>query len=185
MTLETGMEGTDLNEIGQFEVVFKRCYEPLCRYANKLMLDRTMAEDAVQQVFTRLWEKKEQLHIQTSIESYLYKATYNTCMNELKKNKRLSSLDNQTREEADVQSSDNKTRLRELEQQIQEGLKSLPEKYRAKFVMSRYEIMKYKDIASMLDISIKTVENQMGKALKMMRIHLSEFISVLLILLWK
>lgn len=172
----------ELNETKQFEMLFKERFSGLCNYANKLLLDRSSAEDALQQVFSKLWEKRSQITIDTSIKSYLYRATYNTCMNEIKRNQRLHSLESDDQVH-DMQQADVRTRVNDLEKQVNLGLKQLPEKCRSIFVMSRYERMKYKEIAEMLEISIKTVENQMGKALKMMRVHLSEFISILLILL--
>ena len=172
----------ELNETKQFEMLFKERFASLCNYANKLLLDRSSAEDAVQQVFSKLWEKRSQITIDTSIKSYLYRATYNTCMNEIKRNQKLHVLGSED-QVYDMQQADVRTRVNDLEKHVNLGLEQLPEKCRAIFVMSRYERMKYKEIADLLEISIKTVENQMGKALKMMRVHLSEFISILLILL--
>jgi len=172
----------ELKEIKQFEDLFKEWFASLSNYANKLLQDKSSAEDAVQHVFSKLWEKRDQISIDKSIKSYLYRATYNTCMNEIKRNQKLHALESDN-EGKNTQEADVRARVNDLEKQVNLGLKQLPEKCRAIFVMSRYEHMKYKEIADMLEISIKTVENQMGKALKMMRVHLSEFISILLILL--
>lgn len=172
-------ETYSLNNPKVFESLFKEWFQSLSNYAYKLLLDKGSAEDAVQQVFSKLWEKRTQIAIDSSIKSYLYRATYNTCMNEIGRNKKLFSLD-EKQEKISSFNADADARSHDLERKIKEGLNSLPEKCRAIFVLSRYENLKYKEIAAMLDISIKTVENQMGKALKMMRVHLKEFISLVL-----
>jgi RNA polymerase sigma-70 factor (ECF subfamily) len=171
-----------LNNTKDFESLFKEWFYSLSNYAYKLLLDKSSAEDAVQQVFSKLWEKRADIQVDSSIKSYLYRATYNTCMNEIRRNKKLTSIEDK-QESTSSYRADADARSNDLERKIKEGLNNLPEKCRAIFVLSRYENLKYKEIAAMLDISIKTVENQMGKALKMMRVHLKEFISVVFTLL--
>lgn len=166
-------------EVKDFEALFKEWFQTLTNYAYKLLLDQSSAEDAVQQVFAKVWEKRNQLEIDSSVKSYLFRATYNTCMNELKRNKKLNHFE-ELAEKASHFSADETARSSDLERSIKQGLNNLPERCRAIFVLSRYENLKYKEIAQLLDISIKTVENQMGKALKLMRVHLKEFITIVL-----
>lgn len=174
-----------IQEKSEFEKIFNAYYIGLCNYAYKLLLDRDRAEDAVQQVFSKLWEKRADYNITSSVQSYLYKATYNMSINEIKRRHKLQNLENEVVHQVSDLTADISSKTNELETAIEKGLANIPEKCRAIFVMSRYEEMKYKDIAQTLGISIKTVENQMGKALRLMRVHLSEFIAVVLMMLMK
>jgi len=185
MNLNAQKGMTSIQTISEFEEIFNTYYARLCNYAYKLLLDHYRAEDAVQQVFSKLWEKRGEYNINTSIQSYLYKATYNMSINEIKRTQKFNALENEELVKLSDFDADVANNMNELETAIEKALSIIPEKCRAIFVMSRYEEMKYKDIAQNLGISIKTVENQMGKALKLMRMHLSEFISVVLILLMK
>ena len=178
------IESTSFSNSATFENLFKSYYNGLCNYAYKLLLNQDEAEDMVQQVFSKIWEKRNDLNAESSVKSYLYRATYNQCVNEMKRKEKFNSLeDENVLQKIDLTNTEEITDASELEQSIEKGLANLPEKCRAVFVLSRYEDMKYKEISEFLGIYIKTVENHMGKALKMMRIHLTEFISILYILL--
>ena len=156
-----------------YEALFKRYYPKLTFYANRFVNDINVAEEVTGEVFTVLWEKREQLNFSVSVNSYLYKMTQNRCLNYLKHQKienlylnylqRNNLLDSCTEEAA--HNFDDK----ELAIQIQTAIDSLPEKCRRVFMMSRFEDMKYKDIAIKLDISSKTVERHMGIALEKLR----------------
>ena len=156
-----------------YEALFKLYYPKLTFFANRFINDINAAEEITGEVFTILWEKKEQLTFSVSISSYLYKMTQNRCLNYikhqkvenlyfnyLKKNNLLDSFSTDTENNYDD---------KELALQIQAAIDSLPEKCRRVFIMSRFEDMKYKDIALELDISSKTVERHMGIALERLR----------------
>ncbi len=140
------------------------------------------AEDVVQQTFIKLWEQREILPIQFSIKAYLYKMVHNRSLNRLRdaqtrrKHSEISvSFGNDTAPPVEV--SDLQTRL-------QAALEQLPTECRRIFELSRFEELKYREIADQLNISIKTVETQMGKALRLMRVHLAEYLSLILCLIW-
>ena len=168
-----------------FERVFKTHYKSLHAYAFTMLKDEDEAEEMVQQVFFKLWERSENLSFSSSIPAYLYRAVHNESLNFLKHQKVKAghqmhvaySMKN-TSEQAH-----GKLTGKELEQKFREALNELPEQCRTVFQLSRFEDLKYKDIAEKLDISVKTVENHMVKALKILRTKLVDFLTLILILL--
>jgi RNA polymerase sigma-70 factor (ECF subfamily) len=146
--------------------------------------DTDESEEIVQLVFVQLWEKREKIHISTSLKSYLYKSVYHSALNTIKhqkiKEEYLHMKQSQIQEN-EIQSNQS---LKELETRIEKALNTLPEQCKLIFSMSRFEDLKYREIADVLNISIKTVENQMGKALKLMRHNLSDFLTILLVIIY-
>lgn len=167
-----------------FERLFKEHFKALHAYANVMLRDDGLAEEMVQNVFLRLWEKREQLNVQTSVKAYLYKMVHNACLNHFKHNKTKAKYENYATYamEGQTDNAAKKLELRELEQRIAEALNDLPQQCRTIFQMSRFEELKYKEIADQLGLSVKTVENQMGKALKIMRVKLADFLPM--VILW-
>ena len=166
-----------------YELIFRRYYNDLCNYACSLFKDMDRAEEVVQDVFVKFWEKRGSITIHSSLKAYLFRAVYNTGLNELEKMKKTESLSEENVQIAgDVHTSTGE--LKELEKRIEASLMELPEKCRMVFKLSRYRNLKYKEIAEVLNISVKTVENQMGKALGIMRQNLSEYLSLVLAFLF-
>lgn len=168
-----------------FEAVFKTHFKALHAYAYTIVRNDVMAEELVQHVFCRLWEKKEQISINQSVKAYLYRSVYNESLNYLKHLKVKESYQNyaaRNMEQGD--SATARVSLKELEERLGKALNDLPEQCRTIFQMSRFEELKYRDIAERLGISIKTVENQMGKALRIMRLKLADVLPMLLFLLF-
>lgn len=167
------------------EMLFKEYYQPLCRYANSYLEDPADAEEVVQACFIKLWEKRESISIQSSVKSYLYQIIRNACLNEIKHQKVKKSYGEMISQQGAPHSeaSDQSTLKGELEEKIALALQSLPQQCRLIFTMSRFEELKYQEIADQLNLSIKTVENQMGKALKLMRAQLQEYLPLIAILL--
>jgi RNA polymerase sigma-70 factor (ECF subfamily) len=172
------------NNHSEFETVFKQYYEGLCCYASMWLKDTDESEEIVQLVFVQLWEKREKIQISTSLKSYLYKSVYHSALNTIKhqkiKEEYLHMKQSQIQEN-EIQSNQS---LKELETRIEKALNTLPEQCKLIFSMSRFEDLKYREIADILNISIKTVENQMGKALKLMRHNLSDFLTILLVIIY-
>lgn len=168
-----------------FEQVFKAYYKNLHAYAFTILKDEMDAEEMVQQVFFKLWDRSESLSFSGSIAAYLYRAVHNESLNFLKHLKVRSNhqlhVVHRMKNEADHGSG--KVMSKELESRFKAALNELPEQCRTIFQLSRFEEMKYREIADKLDISVKTVENQMGKALKLLRLKLVEFLPVLFIFL--
>lgn len=168
-----------------FEQVFKTHYKNLYSYAFTILKDEGEAEEMVQQVFFKLWERSEHLSFSGSIAAYLYRAVHNESLNFLKHQKVKEShrLHVAYSMKNGSEQPQGKIIGKELESKFREALNELPEQCRTVFQLSRFEDMKYKEIADKLDISVKTVENHMGKALKLLRTKLVDFLPLLLILL--
>jgi RNA polymerase sigma-70 factor (ECF subfamily) len=170
-----------------FEEVFKSHFKSLHAYACTLLRDSTAAEEIVQTIFVRLWEKKEALTIREKLSSYLYRAVHNESLNYLQHLKRKSAYQSHAMRQHTHDNKENaseKIGLRELESRLEKAMNELPEQCRTIFQLSRFEELKYKEIADRLDLSIKTVENQMGKALRLMRLKLLDYLAVFLVILF-
>ncbi len=173
----------NINNESEYEFIFREYYQSLCNYANMITKDMDNAEEIVQNIFVKLWEKKDNITLDVSIKSYLYKAVYNAALNELKHRKvKENYLQMQTNSELTEQPI-SLHNLKELEKNIEKALMGLPEQCRLIFKMSRFEELKYREIANVLNISPKTVENQMGKALRLMRENLADYLTILFIII--
>lgn len=177
--LETIQSGNE----SAFEMIFRSYYQPLCRYAYSFLEDKEEAEEIVQSAFITIWEKRKGLDIQTSLKSYLYRMVRNACLNVIKheKIKQQHVAHELAVTESSYESVTQKVYATELELKISEAMKALPEQCRLVFQLSRFEELKYQEIADQLQISVKTVENHMGKALKIMREELKEYLPLLII----
>jgi RNA polymerase sigma-70 factor, ECF subfamily len=173
-----------LKDITEFEKLFKTEYSKLCSYANLFLNDPDAAEDVVQEVFFKLWKNREELTIQTTVKSYLFRAVRNGCMNVID---HLSIRDAyKLVNEEDIKESEANTIdeaiVSELEQKIRESIDLLPSERRKIFILSRFEGLKYREIADQLNISVKTVENQMYQALKFLRERLVDYLPLILLI---
>ncbi len=161
-------------DISAFSKLFDGTYTPLCFFANKFLLDLDKSRSIVQQVFVDLWIKREKLDIHSSPKSYLYNSVKNRCIDYLRKEKNIIP---------GVELHENHSPMpfrdlveeAELNNLINESIIRLPEKCHQVFVLCRYEGLKYAEIAQKLNISVKTVEMQMGIALKKLRKDLSDY----------
>jgi RNA polymerase sigma-70 factor, ECF subfamily len=161
-----------------FEQLFTDHYDPLYRYCQTMVKDQNDTEDIVQSVFMDLWHDRSKLVIQTSIKAYLYKAVYFKCMNKIKHDKVASKYSNTISNVESTAVTDTLI-IQEIADKIKETIESLPEQCRKIFSMSRMDGLRYNEIAEKLNLSPKTIENQMGKALKTMRVALSEYIQII------
>jgi RNA polymerase sigma-70 factor (ECF subfamily) len=161
-----------------FEQLFKTHFRGLHAYAITLLKDEIAGEEIVQNVFFKFWERRAQLVIETSPKAYLYKAVYHDCLNYIKHQKVKSAhAMHVVRQSNDrVENTAGKVLQGELKEKIHEAMNQLPEQCRTIFQMSRFEGLKYQEIADEMGLSVKTIENQMGKALKIMRQKLVEFL---------
>lgn len=161
-----------------FGQVFKTWFKPLHAYAFTILRDDAAAEEMVQNVFYSIWRKRERLEINGAVKSYLYRAVHNESMNYLKHQKVRENyrVYYASRPVQESEPTDGRLREAELSEHIRKALNELPAQCRMVFQLSRFEEMKYREIAGELGISIKTVENQMGKALRLMRTKLAAFL---------
>ncbi|MFT4733601.1 MAG: RNA polymerase sigma-70 factor (ECF subfamily) [Algoriphagus sp.] len=166
-----------------FEAVFRTYYEDLSRYAFSILRKKEESEDLVQQVFVNFWEKREQTIISGSLKSYLFRSVHNQSLNLIKHEKvKANYVEHSQYFDTKFHSEvEEELEGKELEGKIAEAIDTLPNQCRKIFIMNRMESLKYKEIADQLDISIKTVENQIGKALKVLRGSLASYLSVILV----
>lgn len=185
--MEYTQTNTSLEDEAAFEKLFKTHFRELHAYAYSLLKDWDLAEDTVQQVFLKLLEKNEWMLLQTAVRSYLYKAVYHDSLNYIRRQKVQLKYQNLTVHSMKNHTDDaaGKLKMSELEEHLSSALDKLPEKCRAIFHLSRFEELKYQEIATQLDISIKTVESQMGKALRILRAEMKDFLPLISIVLFK
>jgi RNA polymerase sigma-70 factor (ECF subfamily) len=162
------------------EAIFKEHHAHCLAFAVHYTGDAHDAEEVIQQVFLRLWEKRATIEITGGTKSYLFAAIRNTAISNWRKETVRLEKENAagTFRFADwsVQSP-----VWELERLYQQALDLLPERCREVFVLSRQQQLKYSEIAEVMNISVKTVENQMGKALKILHRELREYLNSVLL----
>jgi RNA polymerase sigma-70 factor, ECF subfamily len=160
----------------QFELLFRSSYVSLVRYAKSLIKDHDDAEEIVQDLFYRFWKDRDKIKIESSLNGYLFRSVYNRCLHYIDHNKVIG----QYAKEAQYLNPDSPpdpsdiVHYNELQEKIVSIMEKLPERCSKIFSMSRFEGLKYSEIAEKLSISIKTVESNMGKALKEFRKELEE-----------
>lgn len=170
-----------------FERLFKDHFKSLHAYAYTFLKDNEMAEEIVQNVFCRIWEKRDQLKTDGSLKSYLYRSVHNESLNYIKHQKVKANFGvyyaGQMEHSEEQQQASVKVMTTELQQYITAAMNELPQQCRTIFQLSRFEQLKYQQIADQMGLSVKTIENQMGKALRLMRIKLAEFLPIILLFL--
>ncbi|MBK8144340.1 MAG: RNA polymerase sigma-70 factor [Bacteroidetes bacterium] len=172
-------------EIATYEEVYKTYFKALYVYAYTLLKDELQAEEIVQNLFLKIWDRRDRMQIESSLKAYLYKSVYHDSLNYLKHVKVKATYEQHATHVMKNQrseSSSHRTMYNNLEEKLRAALNELPEQCRTVFQLSRYEELKYREIADRLQISEKTVENHMGKALKLLRVKLAEFIISVVVL---
>ncbi len=160
--------------------LFEKYHAGLCLTAYRILQDREEAKDVVQEVFVKLWKNRTGLQIHTSLQAYLKRAVVNTSLNWLEKEKKFSKAE---LEKADHLPSDShgveqEQMAEELALLAERSIQNLPARTKAVFVLIRQEEMSYKEVAEALEISLKAVEKEMMKALRLLREALKEYLPV-------
>ncbi|WP_044103120.1 RNA polymerase sigma-70 factor [Neolewinella persica] len=167
-------------ESATLDELFRRYYVDLCRTALRFVNDEQEAEDIVQNLFIALWEKRAgQQEALGAVGPYLRRAVRNRSLNYLRDRKRIPVDDGDIPETLAAKDlADDELNQDELRDRIHSAIDSLPERCRLVFVMSKLEDMTHKEIAEALEISPKTVENQMTRAYRFLREWLSLFLLI-------
>ena len=173
------------HEAARYEELFRTYFSSLCYFARKYIADQDTCRELVHGVFVNIWEKRHEFDFDKPAKSYLFTSVYNRCMNYIRDQKKfVRDPDAQLAGENPGQSVNNDhIESAETESRIWSVINSLPEKCREIFVLNRFEEKKYTEIAEKLQISVKTVETQMSKALKILRENLSDLIKILILLI--
>ncbi|MCG8322619.1 MAG: RNA polymerase sigma-70 factor [Cytophagales bacterium] len=163
---------THENSYRDFETLYKHYYDYLCYYAWKFVNEKELAEEVVSEVFFKLWKNKKKINVNTSFRSYLFIAVRNQAFDYLRKVRRVNYIDDTEAIKskiADRHSPLEEAIFNEIYFNLEKAIENLPQQCRMIFRMSRDEGLRYREIANQLNISIKTVETQMGRALKKLR----------------
>jgi len=165
-----------------FEKLFKAQYKLLTYQAMKYLKDISAAEEIVQDVFVRLWEKREAIVITGSIHAYLAVSVRNSCFNYLKHQRIVDTYERNAISGflADPSLNEENMGDMEFEGAVLKAIEQLPPQRKRVFIMSRIDGLKYQEIADKMGLSIKTIEVQMGKALKQMRSLLKDFLVIVI-----
>jgi RNA polymerase sigma-70 factor, ECF subfamily len=161
---------------GQFEILFRSSYSALVKYAKSLIKDHDTAEEIVQDLFFRLWQDKEKIKIESSLNGYLFRSVHNKCLHYIEHRKVVlkHSEEISRKDEEFPENPSEILQHKELQARIAGILERLPERCGKIFSMNRFDGFKYTEIAEKLGISVKTVEADMSKALKEFRSELKE-----------
>ncbi|HEY3369448.1 MAG TPA: RNA polymerase sigma-70 factor [Prolixibacteraceae bacterium] len=158
-----------------FKALFQKYYPALCHFAAQWLHDPDLGEETVEDLFVNLWEKRASLSIESSVKHYLFRSVRNHCLNHLQAQKIRQQYASRMIESPQPDFDPEQCYLDlELTDRIEMCIRSLPPRRQEIFRLSREQGFKYKDIADELNISIKTVEAQMGLALKHLRENLKD-----------
>ena len=169
-----------------YEMLFKEYYQVLVIFANKYLFDIDESKELVQDLFVHIYEKREKLVINSSLKSYLFRSVHNRSLNHLNsqkiKNKYAEHFGKTTTiNENSIENEMNKT---ELEHAIYQAIAELPPKCRDIFKLNRFEGLSNSEIAEKLKLSKRTVETQISKALKILRLKLEPYIAASILILF-
>ncbi len=165
--------------------LFQAYYTSLVQFSHQIVLKEAIAQDVVQEVFVKLWNSRKTLDIRTSISAYLFTAVRNQSINYLR-----SERSREKREDKyalGIPFTENEVeeiiQFQEISNKLSEAIDKLPPRCKEIFILCKMEGLTYKEVAAKLSISVKTVENQMGKALKFLREHLQDVLMGLVLII--
>ena len=171
-------------DLKAFDTLFRRYYPMLCAYGHRFV-ELEDAEEIVEDSLLWIWENRETLVIESSLNSYLFKMVYRRALNKLAHIDATQRADTRFYEEMQEMLQDTDYyQVEELTRRIEEAIAALPESYREAFVMHRFRDMSYKEIAETLGVSPKTIDYRIQQALKQLRTDLKDYLQLLLPLLF-
>ncbi len=166
-----------------FELLYRKYFKRLCAFANKYLHDYEATQEVIQEVFFTIWEKREYLDSDKPILSFLFQSTKNKSLHIIEHSKVVDKYQEVIKyaySQGDYFDTQDSLLAKELEAKLGEIIESLPVQCRKVFLLSRQEGKKYREIAEELNISEKTVETHMNKALKVFRKELKDYLSIVL-----
>jgi RNA polymerase sigma-70 factor (ECF subfamily) len=159
-----------------FNSIFKQYYKPLCQFSYSFIKVQDTAENLVQEVFAKLWEKRENITNIDNLLSYMMGMVRNQSIDFLRKEKTNSKIFNNIRLEKSENTTEEQISKNEFEEKLLKSIMNLPERCRTAIEMSRLEGLSNKEIAQKMEISVKGVEALIGRSLKLLRSELQEFL---------
>jgi len=163
-----------------FEELFRAYYPQLCRFAAGYVDSEGHARDLVQDVFLRIWERRTDWTVRQSLKAYLYRAVRNRALNHVRRQNTKNGVENDleyTTDDAEHRTAADAYHENTLSNEVDEAIADLPERRRMAFLLHRRHGFTYKEIACIMNITKKTVENQIGRALKSLREKLAPLFS--------
>jgi len=174
-----------LDELSAFIEIYNRYWSKLFNAAYKRVKDQEACKEIVQDIFTNFWTKRHVLVLTTGLSNYLYTATRNQVIDYYRKQVIRNNFQFGLLHEGYDNSNEQNLLLKDLQQHIERLIDQLPAKCKSVYQLSRVENLSNKEIASLLNISEKTVEGHLTKALKQLRVSLSGFLVLMVLLLIK
>ncbi len=168
----------NLNDKKAFEEMYKCYYPQLYYFLQRYLHNNEIIEDTIQLVFFNVWKNREKMEARGTLKSYLFTAVRNQALKHIQKEKKTLHNTDQVNENnvVNINNPENAVELKELNEAYQLAVKKLPDKRRCIFLMHRQDQLTYKEIASILNISVKTVETQISRSLKFLANSLSKYI---------
>lgn len=170
-----------------FEILFKKYYLSLTRFVWRYVNSKAIAEELIQELFTILWEKRDKLDMDTkkSIRAYLYKSARNLALNQKKERKIKDKYVSEWMEQKENPEIYFRDEYREerIRKAIAQAIEELPPRGKMTYKLHRYDGLTYEEIAAVMDVSVKTVESQMTRTLKILRERLSYLLPFLVLAL--
>ena len=170
---------------GAYAYLIDSFHQKLCVYAESLSRDVYVAEDIVQNIFLRVWEQRHKLKERYSIKSYLYQSVYNEFINQYRKKNSLMAIENEYIKNLNTILEEDPKDLSKLITLVKQEIQNLPPKCKEIFIMGKQEGLTYTEISEHLNISFRTVENQMSKAFSAIRQKVGDRMDTILFLLFK
>jgi RNA polymerase sigma-70 factor (ECF subfamily) len=162
-----------------FSLLFKTYYKDMVLFGGNFLPDRATCEDIVQSIFLKLWSERATLLIDTSLKSYLLQAVRNACLDEIRHLKIRHEHENyvlSNQASDDMVDTEHYILYSDLQKHLHQALGKLPEAYREAFELNRFDGLKYREIAKKLNVSERTVEVRISKAIDLLKIYLREFL---------
>ncbi len=183
----TFIESLKKGEETAYKYLYDKYFIELYVYSKRYVQDMDAAKEVVQDVMINLWTKREQLNFQDNLKAYLYKSVSNRSINYLKKNKSTINIDEDLEDKLVEEDQHFIEGLEEnqLEDIIDQEINKLPEKCKLAFQLSRFEHLKYKEIAEQMDVSVKTVEAHVSNALNKLSKAMKDYLHIFIVLMIK
>lgn len=172
--LTAWMERLNAGDTRALELLFQAMYVPLCAFAQTIVRSASAAEDVVGETFLKLWTRREQIHVRGAVRNYLYMAVRNTAINQIKRSTREARyVETYPATVGDLHGSvandaEERLRLEELSVRVKDAIDRLPRRAQQTYVLYYQHEMSYAEIARVMGVSVKTVENQLARALRIL-----------------